>query len=469
MGNDRIALPLILGLGLLLRLLVLINGPIIEMDGVVYAAMGELFTEGNFTGAMKGVFPPVYPLALALFHLVIPDAETAGRLVSLSFGLSLIILAYYLYKYVLEERRLALWGAFFVAIHPQLIRCSGQVLTESLATFLFTLTILLFYRGWIENRGVLILLSSLSLSLTYLTRPEYIVYYIPFVFLLLLRKRPVSVLYLLLPFIVFGLTYVLYMRAQTGLWIISMKAIQALPANEAGGSFSNLLPPLDVVRTFMNLPFVVFHLFEALTIPFFILALFSWRSLRLKQHLTALVCLLLAVHVVSLALITSSTKRFSTEFVPLLLLFSTQGFAVFDDLLRKYRRRLQIAAAALLLITLVSLYDSAVFPSKAREMQRAAGYFLLRTDPSSTITSRLPIPAYYSRSTWINAAALNPAGKSCGELREMMRAKGIKYVVVDEEMGSEARLMIQCGSDFNAAWQFGSRRQFVRIYRVRDE
>ncbi len=116
--------------------------------------MADDFAKGLFSRAMESVFPPVYPLFVALFHLVIPDVETAGRMVSLlrrPFDLHFFLFA----RRFFRDEGKALWVALLVAFHPYLVRYSGAVLSEACAAFLFTATVFSFYMGWQEGKAPL--------------------------------------------------------------------------------------------------------------------------------------------------------------------------------------------------------------------------------------------------------------------------------------------------------------------------
>ena len=176
----RIRLPintrlyLIIFFGLLLRLYDLAGASVVEWDGITYALMGESFAKGASKEALSGVFPPVYPLVIGFFHLFVPDVEREGKLVSLVFGILLTYLCFFFLKGLLDEKG-ALIGAFLVAIHPCLVKFSAQLLSESLAIFLFAVTVYFFFKSRLKGDGRAIGLSGVFLALTYLARPEYVI------------------------------------------------------------------------------------------------------------------------------------------------------------------------------------------------------------------------------------------------------------------------------------------------------
>ena len=355
---------LLLGLGV--RGCDIINARAIEMDGVSYARIAEHFVNGEFGEVLKSIFPPFYPLVISLFHLAIPDVELAGRLVSLVCGLLLIYGSYLALARFLDAEK-ALWGAFFIAIHPYLARYSGQVLSESLATLLFAATVFFFYVGYEEKSSWRIFLSGFLLVLTYLTRPEYIAYYLPLAVLLLYRRRLRHVVALCAPFLFLGLVYILCMRLETGLWMVSGKAMQS--------------PFVPLFKALSNIPAVAFHFFAALYPPFILLLIPGFS--RVKSPYRSLVILLAIFHVLSLAGVGHSTRRYSVEFVPVLMPFVVEGWYMLKTYTERftYGRILRICIA--ILITFLALWRGIESPNEGRGLCKKGRSFPPAARPGS--------------------------------------------------------------------------------------
>ena len=181
-------LSLILFLGVILRIIDILNASGIELDGVFYAKMAEHFSKGNYKEALNGVFPPFYPMLIAFFYLLINDLEYSGRIASTIMGILIILFFYFAIK-KMNNKKKALCASLFIAIHPYLVRFSAQVLSESTAIFVFTVAIFLFNWGWTENKSFYTGLSGILLGFAYLTRPEYIVYIIPMSIILIFIRR----------------------------------------------------------------------------------------------------------------------------------------------------------------------------------------------------------------------------------------------------------------------------------------
>lgn len=449
-GSHETYLLVIMGVGCFLRVLSLLNNSAIEMDGTEYAKIAEAFIGGHFSEALNNVFSPGYPLFVGLLHLVIPDVELAGRLTSVFFGTLLIWLSFMLGKRVFVDDNKAILLAFLVAFHPLLVMYSGQVLSESLATFLFCLTIFLFYISWQEKRRLLLGLAGFCLVLTYLTRPEYIVYYGPLILLLLASRRLSDGLILLLPLCVLGFLYVLYLHHRTGLWVVSNKA--------------TLSPFVSLSTFFINIPLVSFCFLMAVS-PLFVL-LTSAGFGKIPFPYRNLLLILIVFHILSLAFVSHSTKRYSVEFTPLCLVGAVEGFYV---IAQRAARSLSHRLVRLVMICIVVITSLLLGypPMRAdRALQKQAGRFLFSYDPGRTIAARLPLAAFYSKGKHVNLLVEMSEHKNQRQLQKMLTEKQVKYMVVDEETESQLPFLRDYLSKTRMIWSTGEASTFVSIYRV---
>lgn len=445
----RVYLALILIIGFALRLFDLVQASAIEMDGVSYARITEQFVHGAFGQGLHDVFSPFYPVIIGIAYFLIPDLEMAGRCVSLLFGMLLIYLCYVFFKRMLGEKK-ALYGAFFVAIHPYLVQYSALVLSESLATFLFTAAVFLFYRGWAEERGAPLAISGFLIALTYLTRPEYIVYYVPFPLLLLARKRIAHTAVFLASPAVLAALYIGYLRLQTELWIVSNKATMS--------------PFVPLTTGIANIPLVAYHLCAALFPPFILLLILGFRSIDNKYR--NLLITLLVFHVLSLSLIGHSTRRYSVEFVPLLLLFSSQGMVVATDFLQRYRHKVLLSSALTLVLLAICLQPRTIALERKRAAEKQAGLFMRQYQPGKTIAARLPLVPFYSKGRWIQVPDNDCPFPGCGTMRSSLQAQGTDYFVLDDKLQRLCPELSACLSVFPIIADFKNRDGFVRIYRL---
>jgi len=459
----RVNIYHIICLGLLLRVVGLIQSSYIRVDGTIYVKIGESFSKGEFADAFKGAFPPVYPFFIGLFHLLIPDLELAGNLVSFVFGVFLIYIVFVFVKKFFGSQY-ALLASFFVAIHPFLVRNSVTVLSESVATLLFALSVFFYYRGWIEDRSGDVALSGIFLGLTYLTRPEYVVYAVPMVILLLYKKRFSQSAIFLFSILVFVVPYVIYLKAETGQWVLSQKAILVMNKPRAGGYSLYLFPIPPITAIFRRLPSVAFHLFEAIFLPFFILVCLGWRSIDKRFRL--LMILLTFFHIASIATQSSSTVRFSVEFIPVAIPFAAAGFYKMKELLGRYRLQRCLYYSAIVIIVGSSLAQGFIVPDRGRLLHKQAGLYLRARDPGKLIASRLPLAPFYGKGEWV---VISPKVRDCSQLLTAVREKDADYILIDEKVEKAIPESKRCMEAFPMIGEYHDGRDFVKIFRLRQD
>ena len=449
--NGNRYLLLILLIGLIVRLANVLSTSVIEIDGISYAFIAQAIARGEWGEVLKAVFSPFYPVLIALAHLFVGDYELAGRLVSLVFGLLLVYVSYLFFRRFLGERK-ALYACFILAIHPYLARYSGQVLSESLTTFLFMLTVLFFYRGWTEVKGLYVGLSGLFLVLTYLTRPEYIVFFVPFAFLLVSRKRFFHTFLFFLMFVILASAYIVHLRLETGLWMISGKMTQ------------NPFVPLIAVLT--NIPVVTYHLLAAIFPPFVLLVLMGFRRVDARYRTLSIV--LVIFHLLSLSLVGHSTHRYSVEFVPLLAPFAAEGIPFLLAFIDRFRYRSAARLGVFLCFVCVPLIQAVPF-REGRILDKKAGLFLLREASGSRIASRFPIESFYSNGPWTNLEALCTNFPECDGLIRSLNDQAVKYAVLDDGISRRCPRLKECLRSLPHAADFSDSKGCVSVYRLNNE
>jgi 4-amino-4-deoxy-L-arabinose transferase-like glycosyltransferase len=161
---------LITCLGFFIRLYVVFNAVTVSTDSVLYLELAREFSKGNYHGGLNIIRPPLYPMTVSLAYFIFGNLELAGRVVSLFFGTLVIAVGFYLGRQIYNERA-GLLTAFFIAIHPYMVRYSGSVLTEGLYHFLVAAVTLLGLKA-ISSRNIgFMFLTGLLSVLAYLTKP----------------------------------------------------------------------------------------------------------------------------------------------------------------------------------------------------------------------------------------------------------------------------------------------------------
>ncbi len=151
-------------LALALRLWALRWQPFVTVDGTEYVRFAEALRAWQ---PFASIFPPGYPVLIALARLLVPDRLFAAALVSLVCGVSLVWPVWWLGRRALGPR----WAAFpvfVVALHPLLAVFSAVTMSES-AYFLAL------YGGLALAGAARGLPAGLALGAAFALRPEALV------------------------------------------------------------------------------------------------------------------------------------------------------------------------------------------------------------------------------------------------------------------------------------------------------
>ncbi len=412
--------------------------------------MADQFKRGLFGEVLRNVYSPLYPVFVGAIHFVIPNLEFAGRLVSLVSGVLLIYLCFLFGRRLFRDNTRALWVAFLAAFQPYLVRYSGQVLSESLSTLLFALAVFSFYVGWQEKRRTVIAVSGFCLLLAYLTRPEYLVFFAPLLLFLALKRRAADIVVFLLPLGIVGCLYMLYLHAQTGLWIVSNKA--------------TLSPIIPFSAFFPTFPLVAYYFGSAIFPLFLLFAILGIG--KVEKGYRNLVIVLVVFHVLSLSFVGHSTKRYSVEFVPLCMFFAVEGIRLVLDFLKRYAPTRLTSALIALAVVFAGVSQSYTPFRHDRALQKEAGLFLATYDQGSVVASRLPIVAFYARSASVNLEWEMAEDRTIDRLRELVSEKQVKYIAVDEQTENEYHSIKEYVGPLRPLREFRKGNLFVRIYRT---
>ena len=169
-SRRRWLLLLVVG-GLGLRILAAGYRGSISRDGAFYGELGARLSQGDLPGLFHPKSTPLYPFLLGLVHLLGPDRELSGLIVSVAAG-TLTILAAYWFTRMLFGRRTGLVAAALTAFHPYLVRCSGQVMTEATYTLTFALALGAVWLALGKRSWRWYALAGAAIGLSYLARLE---------------------------------------------------------------------------------------------------------------------------------------------------------------------------------------------------------------------------------------------------------------------------------------------------------
>ncbi|MBN1155407.1 glycosyltransferase family 39 protein [candidate division KSB1 bacterium] len=232
--KDWLYLGLIIVGALLFRLIFLTRAYSIGFDEVNYLKLAASARLNGLNHAFHAYWSPLYPIAVALFSLIVSNFEMAGRFLAILCSVTLIVPLFFFVK-TYYNKRIAYISSLLTAFYSFAVYFSVKAEAE----FLYSLAALSgIFLGWItldKRRVKYALWVGLLFGMCYLARPEGIGFLITFwgvlILILLVRllnKRSIKsyVLVILLAGIGFGLIsfpYLLYLRNTTGHWTISTK------------------------------------------------------------------------------------------------------------------------------------------------------------------------------------------------------------------------------------------------------
>jgi Dolichyl-phosphate-mannose-protein mannosyltransferase len=460
--TERNLLLVFIAAAVMLRIVSLVVAPSIEMDGIGYTGMAEFFAKGQFKEALKVARVPFYPMAISLFHLFIPDVELAGRVASLAFALGLILVCYLFTKRFFGERA-ALYAAFLVAIQPYMIRYSWTVLSESLATLLFTAAVFLFYAGLVRGRSFFFTCSGLLLTLSYLTRPEYIIYFVPLTLLLLVKERRIRhTAAFLVCFVVIALAFLAYLRLKSGFWVIDPKMLDWKKAESGASSFSLFFGIMTLADFLKNIPAVAGNFAEAMFPPLLLLAIFGFKGVEGRYRW--LVVLLVVTHVLGRSFVPHTTQRYSVEFAPLIMVFASFGLNALRTLTERFRTRATLYYLCVVVVGLACLYQGFQW-GHGRELHKEAGLYL-RDQGRGAVAARLPIVSFYAQAAWVELPVVWAETKECGMLKEKLLAANVAFFAVDDRMEKDTAPLYECLGEYVLLREFTRGGDYVRVYRL---
>ena len=160
---------------------------VINGDGSEYVRMAEnLATGKGLTGNFDGpetMYGPLFSVLTAGLSLLTRSTELAADIILIAFGTALIVPVFLIARRMYGNR-VACLSAALVAFHPLFIKLSGSIYNENVYLPLLLGGVYFGMRSLESRRNRDYVLSSLCLSLAYLSRPEAFAYVVFFAFAL---------------------------------------------------------------------------------------------------------------------------------------------------------------------------------------------------------------------------------------------------------------------------------------------
>ncbi|MBC7258330.1 MAG: glycosyltransferase family 39 protein [Chloroflexi bacterium] len=239
---------LLVGLAFLVRLgLVLFVDRVVWGDEPFYLWLGRNWFEGrgySFTGYSDVHHTPGYPFLSAVFYLITGNLETASDICYVLFGTALMVPLYLLARRI-YSREAGYIALLVAAVYPAL---TGTILfwgtmTEPPYYFFAYGALLALLAGMERRRAWAVFLAGLAAGAAYIVRPEGIAYFAILLFYLVVirlgewiagrraanpplqaRRVALELLCLAVGFALIFMPYMIYVRLETGAWMISEKA-----------------------------------------------------------------------------------------------------------------------------------------------------------------------------------------------------------------------------------------------------
>jgi len=174
--NYKIILSLIILLGLILRIILAIKISGMNNDSIGYMMMANYLYSGQIADAVaiRPMYPMLYPLLLCSAKMIGLDIERFGIFLSIVTSTAAIYLVWLISRKITNNIIVSLIGASFVAVHPQFIYSSIEVLRDSPGLFFGLLTIYLILTAIEKPSYACWILAGFILSIACLLRLEYL-------------------------------------------------------------------------------------------------------------------------------------------------------------------------------------------------------------------------------------------------------------------------------------------------------
>jgi 4-amino-4-deoxy-L-arabinose transferase-like glycosyltransferase len=173
--KEHLILACILIVGIAARI-IKFGDPAMVMDTVAFSRLGKNLVEyGRYVFGenynMGVFFPPGYPFFIGIANLFFNDLFFSAKLVSFIASCITIILSYLIGK-ELYNKEAGLFAAFVYALYPVMLIISVDVYADVLFFCFLLLSIYIFIVSLKKNSLYSHVLFGISLSATFLTRPE---------------------------------------------------------------------------------------------------------------------------------------------------------------------------------------------------------------------------------------------------------------------------------------------------------
>jgi 4-amino-4-deoxy-L-arabinose transferase-like glycosyltransferase len=229
--HEAVALGILLLCAALFRVLHWSATAVMFNDGPIFIGLAEAMAEGEWARALSHEYHPLFPALIAVFHSLIGDWERAAVAVNVIGGTAAVACLYG-FSRAAFGRTAAFAAAAILTVHPYAINFTGDVQSEGLYLGLFLGAVWALWLGLRSASLGAAVVAGLLSGLAYLTRPEGIGLLAVggalagWYFLRRSWPRRRAVTWGALLFLSAALVaapYVLWLRAETGVWSVTQK------------------------------------------------------------------------------------------------------------------------------------------------------------------------------------------------------------------------------------------------------
>lgn len=169
----------VLGVGLLVRLYVVFNTALINLDGMLYIQQARAIYQGAFERVFTFDlnFLPINSVLIVPSYFLVNDWILAARCVSLFFGFFLLVPIYLTLKHFFAEKICAL-ALLTIALTPTFVSRSADILKDPVAWFFLALGIYLFILHTERKTIAPLLMSSMAFLLAAWARNEFLLAFV---------------------------------------------------------------------------------------------------------------------------------------------------------------------------------------------------------------------------------------------------------------------------------------------------
>lgn len=232
--SPTIIISLLFLLALVIRVVVAVKRPMIQLDETAYVRMAENLVSGHglldIPGTSTTHFSPLLPLLIVGVQTIVSNFVYSAYIVVTIFG-SLLLIPTYLLGRDLVGVRVGMMAAALMATVSLFIDYSSRIYSESVYIFFLLLALVYGLRMIREPRQLWGVVTGVSLGLAYLSNPSAVFYLVALTTLAIgaaiahrnWKQMARGLVFFLLCFIAIAAPYVIYLHGELGKWTYSGK------------------------------------------------------------------------------------------------------------------------------------------------------------------------------------------------------------------------------------------------------